>query len=240
MLSAGRAASPFSGTMGAHTTAWIAHVDFIRARLVNKDVTAAVNELPGLVDHVAKVAQQLESFAKDDGTGDITADLAGTHISEPAGAKAAARAEAVQATMDRLVRAATDAVDKPIGIQAMLLQQAVGAILERLNIIPGVTREVAATEGRGEGTYRTMLRTGKRGRKREEMKKKDYQNAVFGLLDMKGILSDEQRLALIQNHLAIIGEAYPDALAKAGLSKDSPGKALTQWEKRGKDSEDPF
>lgn len=241
MRSAGRAASPFSGTMGAHTTAWIAHVDFIRARLVSKDVTAAVNELPGLVNHVAKVAQRLKPFTEDDGTGDITAGLAATHISEPAGGKAAATAEALQAIMDRLVKAATDAVDKPVGIQAVLLQQAVGAILERLNIIPGVTLDVAATEGSGEGTYRTILRTGRRGRTGKEVKKeKEYQDAVFGLLDMKASLSDEQRLALMQNHLAIIKEAYPGVLTKAGLKEDSPEKALTQWKKRGKDSEDSF
>jgi hypothetical protein len=239
MRSAGRAASPFSGTMGAHTTAWIAHVDFIDARLVGKHVTAAVNELPGLVNHVEQVAQRLKPFTEeDDGIGGITAGLAATDISESAGGRAAATVETVQATMDRLVKAATDAVDKPVGLQAALLQQAVGAILERLNIIPGVTRDVAATEGSGEGTYRTMLHTGKRGSK--DMKKKDYQDAVFGLLDMKGSLSDEQRSALMENHLAIIEEAYPGALAKAGLKVDSPEKALALLKKRGKDPEDPF
>lgn len=251
MLSAGRAASPFPGTMGAHTTAWTAHVDFIRTRLVGRDVTAAVQQLPGLVAHVTQVAQRLApAFTADDDTSDLVTAMASAHISEPAGGEATAAAEevprvdadAVQATMTRLVTAATAAVDKPVGTQAVLLQQAVGAILERLNIIPGVTRDVAATEGSGEGSYRKMLRTGKQGQGRNEkdMKQKDYQKAVFGLLDMKGDLSNEQRLALMRNHLAIIREAYPGALARAGLSADNPAKALTQWVKRGKDSEDPF
>ncbi|WP_063797548.1 eCIS core domain-containing protein [Saccharothrix sp. NRRL B-16348] len=247
MRSAGRAASPFPGTMGAHTTAWIAHVDFIRTRLVHKDVTAAVKELPGLVEHVKRTAQRLEPFQeKEDEVGGLAEDLAGTHIAEPAAPapdEGGSRVDeaTVQAAMVRLVGATTAAaVDKPAGTQAVLLQQAVGAILERLNIIPGVTRYVADTKGSGEGTYRKMLLTGKRGRKKEDMRQKDYQVAIFGLLDVKEDLDHAQRLALMQNHLAVIDGAYPGVLGKAGLSEADPEKALTLWKKRGKDSEDPF
>lgn len=242
MLSSGRARSPFPGTMGAHSTAWIALVDFIRTRLVHKDVTAAVRELPGLVQHVTQVAQRLESLTEDDDTGGLTARMASTHISEPAGEEDSATVETAQVTMDRLVAAATTALDGPISTQALLLQQAVGAILERLNLVPGVTRYLASTTGSGEATYRKMLLTGRRGRGRKEkdMKQKDYQDAVFGLLDMRGELSDEQRVALMRNHLAIITGAYPGALAKAGLSENQPEKALGVWKKRGKEPDDPF
>ncbi len=44
---AGRPASPFRGSMGAHTTAWTVHVDRVRAALVGKSVAVATAALEG-------------------------------------------------------------------------------------------------------------------------------------------------------------------------------------------------
>ncbi len=221
MRSGGRAASPFSGTMGAHTTAWIVLVDFIHTQLVGKSVTDAVGTLPKLLDEVKRMEDRLKLFEEAGEENLATKRPVAT----------------VQANMEQLVKTATDA---PVDTQAvLLLQQAVGAILERINIIPGVTRDGAATGGSGEAKYRDMLVSGKRGRKGEEMNEKDYQDAVFGLLDMKESLDHEQ-LPLMKNHLAIIKKAYPKVLTSAGLSEEHPQKALDQWKKRGKNPEDPF
>ena len=43
----GRTQSPFKGTMGAHTTAWIAHLDALRNLLANKTVAKAIVALKG-------------------------------------------------------------------------------------------------------------------------------------------------------------------------------------------------
>jgi hypothetical protein len=41
----GRTQSPFKGTMGAHTTAWVAHLDALRNLLTNKTVADAIRAL---------------------------------------------------------------------------------------------------------------------------------------------------------------------------------------------------
>jgi hypothetical protein len=50
----GRTPSPFSGTMGAHSTAWTAHIDEIRRQIIGLDVLSAANSLYTLGAHLLK------------------------------------------------------------------------------------------------------------------------------------------------------------------------------------------
>lgn len=45
---AGRTPSPFSGTMGAHSTAWVAHIDQVRRHIINMPLTQAVEAMAAL------------------------------------------------------------------------------------------------------------------------------------------------------------------------------------------------
>ncbi len=50
----GRTPSPFSDTMGAHSTAWIAHIDEVRRYLVNTDLSEGIKNLCDLADEALK------------------------------------------------------------------------------------------------------------------------------------------------------------------------------------------
>jgi len=61
----GRTQSPFSKTMGAHSTAWIAHLDALRQTLINKSLDMAIAALmkksrEALTDHSLKLANLID------------------------------------------------------------------------------------------------------------------------------------------------------------------------------------
>ncbi|KRV50203.1 hypothetical protein AQ490_13850 [Wenjunlia vitaminophila] len=232
VLSGGRAASPFSGTQGAHTTAWVVHLDVVRARLKGKDVSAAIAELPALVTHVRDTQERLEGISPEES--EIAEELEALSLTADAAAaprggmdaRRQALTERAEREMDRLVAAAQEArkEGRPTDVLALALQQAVGAVLERVNVIPGITRAGGSKDGAAEGSHRGVLLA--TGRTPEE-----YAEALFGMLDIKENEPAENRELLMANHLAMVQEAYPRACAAAGLAPGTdPGAALEKYD----------
>jgi hypothetical protein len=58
MIAGGRPASPFQGTMGAHSTAWIVHLDRVRSYIINKTIKEAIEGIENLLKDVNKFAKK--------------------------------------------------------------------------------------------------------------------------------------------------------------------------------------
>lgn len=187
MISSGRPASPFTGTMGAHSTAWVAHLDRVERRIIGKTPAAATAEMQKLGDEVLKFAGGRKStYAK--------------HVQE-------SYASSEKALRDLLKK---DATASNIGD----LQLLINALLSFYNLIPGVTRKKDDTGGKGEGTYRRILTNyerygiGSKAGLTDEALLKELNEAANSLYD-----STARSGEMWENHKKIIGEAYPDSAA---------------------------
>jgi hypothetical protein len=190
VISAGRSPSPFSGTMGAHTTSWVVHLDRIRRAVTGKTVADAVVALgPVLAEADAMLAKLTDVFP-------IRRDH--------------------QRSLDTARSSAVDALDR--GPRATpqtrpaLLQQAINELLTYINYIPGATLEAADTGGKVEGMHRGTLRAAESG---APIPPRELREAILNLLDIKAATQPEQRAALVDNHLDLIQATYPRALARA-------------------------
>ena len=129
---AGRTPSPFSGTMGAHTTAWVVHLDAMDATLRGKTLAEAVAALDAKMVKLRKKAAEMARLQKKDTAPEKLA-LADTE------------AEAFKGM----------SVDTPDA--GARLQKYVGAVLTYINFIPGSTINKIDTGGKAEGKYRNVL-----------------------------------------------------------------------------------
>jgi hypothetical protein len=143
----GRTPSPFPGTMGAHSTAWVAHIDEVRRTLVNRPLPAAAAALIALVGvHLAE-GQALVRVAGSelDGAHLVKVSAAETLLTEARNACA------------RLVPA--DGV--LLGPAPMALQRSVQTLIDRLltylNYLPAATVRGGDPRGHGEGGARGDL-----------------------------------------------------------------------------------
>lgn len=221
LRSAGRPPSPFSGTMGAHTTAWTVHVDRVRSLIVKKTVAQALAEVRKTLADERK--QTTERFT--------------AQFQFPAEHKDIPYTAQPDSSSDLLN-----------------LQNAVIGHLEEINAIPGATLPAADIGGKSEGKHRRILLE-HFGLLQYEGKQKTHTQdellqAIVGLVDVSSLLNEEQgtgELAelqvlsdqavpvVVQEHLREIEQAYPGALAAAGLSLDtlkvSARKVLTAAKK---------
>ncbi|WP_211289927.1 eCIS core domain-containing protein [Hymenobacter chitinivorans] len=157
MLSAGRPDSPFKGTMGAHSTAWAAHLDRVRAAIRNHTIPDAYAALQGLSDRVM--------------------ELYNAQKGKPLGNNAQGLIKDTWQRMNQLGGL------KPTTADLSSLQQFIEAILSFYNLIPGVSRDRIDTTGKGEGTYRARLlafETSGTGTK------ESIDEAIKGMFDGKG------------------------------------------------------
>ena len=90
--------------------------------------------------------------------------------------------------------------------QPILLQQAINSLLTYVNYIPGATIAAADTGGKNEGRIRNKLLAHERNE--EDLKKNELRANLLGLLDLKEV-EEDQRLALLKNHLELVKTAYP-------------------------------
>jgi hypothetical protein len=138
----GRTQSPFKGTMGAHTTAWIAHLDALRNLLANKTVANAIIALKGkctkLIDDSTlaifeHVDEQQQEF--------IVQGVTNTKI---------ANTEADTFAQNTV----------PVHEQVAFLEAYIFQYLSLLNFLPLSTIQTAAVPGgRSEGQHRQFLQT---------------------------------------------------------------------------------
>ncbi|MEU8627627.1 DUF4157 domain-containing protein [Streptomyces sp. NPDC048669] len=239
LLSSGRPETQFASTEGegGHTIAWTVHIDYVGARLKGKTVTQAIGELDSLTSHVDDLKEGLNRTARQDtGLEDDFANLrvgtrrSGRLASKPAksaapekdGEELQAEDAAVEEELDRKTEAAqkhmTDKVKAAKGEEAvpeLALQEAVSAVLARINLIPGAASLYLSTSGAAEGIHRGSLKADKHTQ--EESRK-----AIFGMLQ---ILPDHENkpaaTALMEQHLKIVEVAYPEAFEASKLRGQS-------------------
>jgi len=186
MLSAGRSASPFSGTMGAHTTAWIVHLDRVRRAILGKDTDEAWTTVG---TELFEEAKTMRENLKDAFPG------SSFHVG----------------LMDEAKRNFEEVGKKYESLdtqtKALFLQDYVNHLLTYINYIPGATLESADTGGKGEGRKRRTLLDYETGE--ADPGEEKVSQAISGLLDTKVVGSAEKKRALVKNHREIIEKTYP-------------------------------
>lgn len=225
----GRTPSPFPGTMGAHSTAWVVHLDELRAGLRGKEIRDAILEMHKMV---------LENKTKHTGMAQLITDLDQKH----------------KGMLDEAV----EKVDAYIGLEdrdASLwiseLQSYINALLNYINLIPGSTFESANTNGRYEGAHRKTLLAYESGNLLDELIDKINNNgklsysekcscavnlpkeiydkvdaSIKGLLDLKEVNGSETKKQLIKNHYTSIQKAYPKSYQLFGNGRPGPNNDL--------------
>ncbi|MDD4652476.1 MAG: DUF4157 domain-containing protein [Methanothrix sp.] len=222
---AGRPPSPISGSMGAHTTAWVLHTDRIKKALVGERLESALNIINKILVP--------EAFALQEELASANPPVAIGQLEKMIYAK-----EAVIKWSKKEINEYNSASDL-----AFSLQQYLDELLIYINYIPGVTREAVNTAGRGEGKHRRVLieyeNLAEIEQKRIELKAKkktprkpiknlsfdmksektvklmykptkekceELEKAVDGLLDLKGL---ENKNIYTKSHWKMIKYIYP-------------------------------
>lgn len=126
----GRPASPFSGTMGAHTTAWVTHLDRVNRLIKGKGIDEAIEAMQALGKKVNTFAKQRGFKGQGDNSKYLYADA--------------------QEWMN-------DLLDDKKTVSLQHLQSLISAILSFYNLIPGVSLDKIDTRGKGEAKYRRIL-----------------------------------------------------------------------------------
>ncbi|MER6564404.1 hypothetical protein ABT300_43180 [Streptomyces sp. NPDC001027] len=206
MLSEGRPKKHFHGSMGAHTTAWTAHIDAIRACILGKSVAQAIRDLGVLKDETMATRPALEDAAF---------------------AFPAERQIALMSAQEVLVREFEQAERARSETAPLLLQRCITSLLVYTECLPGATLEAADTNGRGEGAARAALLAYEAGcaKGAPTLSRAEVGTQVMTLLDLSSRaeknITDKQKHTLLENHMRVIRRAYPYAAHAIGWSKPS-------------------
>lgn len=136
----GRTPSPFVGSMGAHSTAWVAHQDAVR-RVVLKQT------LPNAIGAVLILSLEAQTSPLLNLIPFILPDQA----------RLLAHSQVELCYFQGAAQAVAQAEGASGLLQKVLLQQLIGAYLQFLNALPLHAAEAADTTGHGEGTHRQNL-----------------------------------------------------------------------------------
>ncbi len=164
----GRPKSPFSGTMGAHTTAFIVYKDLLWSSLVGNSLVDGAKALSNLMTGAkASMQKAMSIFHADPKQLHLLID----NLEE---------LNFWQTHLGKFEAQTIDEEDVSSWARVIDLQQAVVAFLELINAIPGGTLDIANTNGRREGAHRgTLLH--------ESSHPRDRRRAILGMLDVSGI-----------------------------------------------------
>lgn len=173
----GRPASPFSGTMGAHTTAWVAITDWVKEILIGKKVGEAVTLLNSKLFKRAKKKENDMFSALGIGVKDSFENITGYSEEKLKGAQKA-------------YEIAFELTEKEdVSMQQLLLQQLVSLFLAYYNMIPGSTIDKSDTSGKKERSAVGALRRQKKrnnGKKEKTTKLSPLNNRMLELYDGVG------------------------------------------------------
>jgi flagellar biosynthesis GTPase FlhF len=199
---AGRPLSPIPGTMGAHTTAWILHVDAVKQALSGKTIDQAWDTMTLVL--VPEAVTLLKTLSD---------------ASPPA---YEGQQEKAEEALKKLIGYQTSKPTDAPAQTAFLLQQYINDLFTFINYIPGVTREAANTDGRGEAAHRKTLneyesQMATRYKEAEHSGKRFAYNipggeffkvhdAIRGLLDVKGLENPKVYAAA---HGEVVKKLYP-------------------------------
>ena len=245
----GRPKSPFSNTMGAHTTAFIVYKDLIYSTLVGKNAPNAASALLTVIKSIrGHLASSMEIFHTD------SKQLA--RIND-----ALDGIEDCEGQLSIFSAESKSKKNLSHWDQVIWLQDCVVSILDLMNSVPGGTLDVADTNGKREGFHRSVLRN-------ENADGKERRRSILGMLDLGGLqdyletssqnMDDDRQVGgglkdywqrnkhahtsdqlpkpdsdpmknaifLLRHHLSMISSAYPKALDKTGLSVDAKESEL--------------
>lgn len=132
--SSGRPPNPYSGSMGAHSVAWVVHLDVIRARLYDKTIAQAADEMSQIV---------LESQFMP---GLKFTDSMEHHLYE----------KLLQARQE-MMKLDDEVQEANIAFKALKIQELISAYLTFVNYIPFSAIEATDTTGNTEGYWRGLL-----------------------------------------------------------------------------------
>lgn len=196
-------------SMGAHSTAWVVHQDVVRAALLGKTVTQAIDALPDMAQRADAMAARLAPFGE-----------AGTPPRPP-----------LKPEIDALVARARAA---PATARPLYVQNAVTKALAHVNKTPGVAFEAANTDYRNEAAHRAVLRLHERV---GGVGAEDLRATILRMLDMNPVSGKAARLVLLDNHLRLIGLAYPRCYADSRLGTGDwpPAETLRLWRRVAED-----
>ena len=149
----GRSPSPFSNTMGAHSTAWVAHIDAVRRTVIRRDIRDALEALIALANEDLESSELLTLVDNLQDQG---------HKQKLLLAK-----QGLQQQIDRndvLLTELSDTFQKPEALSPQQKQQGITAIktlidtyLTYVNYLPGATVRGGDPSGHGEGSARGNL-----------------------------------------------------------------------------------
>lgn len=135
----GRTQSPFKGTMGAHTIAWVLHIEHIKKGMVGKSLDEALAHAnTDLLAFMGKVEQTLDAGNKGNAAQKSRRGELGGKIREMG-------AQITSKTIP--------------GAKLPFLQTFISNILAYTNLIPGITRIASNTNGRGEPAAKQGMET---------------------------------------------------------------------------------
>ncbi|OMP78054.1 hypothetical protein [[Flexibacter] sp. ATCC 35208] len=134
----GRTLSPFSNTMGAHSTAWVAHIDAIRRHLVGTTMSVGIDWFLGTIN------EDLDSpLRKLDG-----------YIGKEQWAKLDFATYQLKVSRDNLVSVSAKITAQNYHNVLQVLRIAINAYLTYINLLPTSTVAGGDPSGHGEGVAR--------------------------------------------------------------------------------------
>jgi hypothetical protein len=213
IASAGRTESPFASAegMGAHSTAWVVHVDELRAKLRGKSIEHAILEMHAMVIENKDKRKKMESL-------DLKID--DKHVE---------KLDKAEKNLDFY----KGLEKKDPSLMVTELQSYINATLTYINFIPGSTFRSANTAGRGEGASRTVLleyesdkiledvklitedpslNSRAKQKAAEDLAESTYdevKQSIDGLLDLPKDMNSKVLKELKINHMKSIAVAYP-------------------------------
>jgi hypothetical protein len=222
----GRGTSPYSTTMGAHTTAWTVLTDVVWSELVGLNLLDAAEKLIQLTDQAVLDLNHMSAlFQADDKqiyrleVALINTDASLRKLDQLKEMKEIAAEENTIADIDVTDDTDTAPVDTADGMmeettfyspweQMLILQEAINHLLDLQNLSPGASLYVGNTNGAREGSHRGKLITfcNQRQQNNITISKDDIKIGIMGLLDMKGL---DQHLDTTEENL--LGTDYSNS-----------------------------
>lgn len=203
----GRPQSPFIGTMGAHTTAWVTHLDRINSLIKGKSIKDAIAAMKVLGGKVNTFAAERALVGQ--------------------GRNSKSLYSGAQKWMNALMKDT-----KTVSLQH--LQAMISAILSFYNLIPGVSMEKIDTRGKGEAKHRrTLLNYEAYG----EGSKEDLVAAIKGLFDSKvgGMLYDNHLAIIADAYPDSHAFAIKGGVAKKKIER--PSDKTTETDENGEEDD---
>jgi hypothetical protein len=185
----GRTPSPFgSQTMGAHTTAWVVHLDEIRQAISGKTPEAAIEQLNGLSQIYYDKCLAMNDLIE---------------IEKP-------HEEKLLDSYDVLLRFFNQP-DVPAFEQFTFLQSYINALLTFINFIPGSTVNKVNTNGHGEAESRRYMLDFEAGKVTDLTKAKSHVRNLLDTSDLEGEGYSKNAIRKVHsNHHEVIARAYPN------------------------------